>query len=899
MFHRGRVGELTTPAQDDPTEPAPGEKATGFLGGAPWALLLTAAGVILWLWPLGLGGAMPVGGDVTQFFLGLMGVLSRSLVENRLPIWNDLWGYGFPGIGESQMGVYYPPHLILYRMLPTERAYVASLVLHTAWGALGTWWAARRFGVSAAGAGLAAFAFSAGGFFAIHMPHPWGYTTGSWMPWAWGLTWSILDDRGPAPAARLLGLSLVIVLQLLPGHFQLAFFTLVGIVLMIVLRLVDLRIDLPHGDGPGTTGLARPWGNAALVMLCLAFAFPLAALQVVPTARLARLAAGQRDFDYLSLCATTPLHLVNYVAPGLFHRSPLWRPLVWTPFHTSPEEQLAYVGLIPLFLAILAAVRGSRHDPATRVLTVLAIGTLLLSLGPFVPGFRLLIALPGFSFFRAAARWGLGTSLAVAILAGKGFDACRGWPALGRALAALAILAAFWIGLVVGLVELGVRSGSPGGNTAIAGLFQRIFQARPWTGDPDFLSVIGQARRPASDARIPPILGRAGVASRPKDTRGFLDRRGEIYGEELAETAAVLLGIVALAAVGTTRKGRNVFPAGLILLTFLDLMLLGRHRLVETGPLRPLVEQSPILARLASEPRGERIADGFRNLPMLAGLNPIFAYRTLDLPALEPLTALAHGPLFVESMRDPVRKAMRAAGVGLRVLDPTEVAAERLRSRSSEPPGVSETVQDPTLAAWLFGASWVEDQGEWSTRFRLVRAEDRPAVAWFVPLTAANQPAMLDVWSGDTGPLLELFDRARPLEVERPSSLRWDIPVDTDGEGWVIVTQLADPQWQARWTERDGREARPAEILPAFRREASAGGWQRVRVPGPGRWVLHLEYSAADVTLGLWISAAAWPLWGAVLAVMAARAKSRRRQAPCPVRSEWPSSEHPDTPRAS
>ena len=110
--------------------------------GGP-ALLMLLVGLLFWLWPIGIGGKMPVGGDVTQFFLGLMGVLTAALREARLPVWNDLWGYGFPGIGESQMGVYYPPHLLLYGLLPTEYAYVASLLVHTFWGALGAWWAAR------------------------------------------------------------------------------------------------------------------------------------------------------------------------------------------------------------------------------------------------------------------------------------------------------------------------------------------------------------------------------------------------------------------------------------------------------------------------------------------------------------------------------------------------------------------------------------------------------------------------------------------------------------------------------------------------------------------------------------------------------------------------------------
>ena len=75
-------------------------------------------------------------------------------------------------------------------------------------------------------------------------------------------------------------------------------------------------------------------------------------MQLGPTARLARLAAAQRDYEYLSGFAATPVHLVSYVAPGLFQRSPLWRPVAWDPFRTSPEEHLAYIGLVPLFLAL-------------------------------------------------------------------------------------------------------------------------------------------------------------------------------------------------------------------------------------------------------------------------------------------------------------------------------------------------------------------------------------------------------------------------------------------------------------------------------------------------------------------------------------------------------------------
>lgn len=830
-------------------------------GRSGLAIFLLMVGLLLWLWPFGVGGKMPVGGDVTQFFLGLMGVLGSALRKGRLPVWNDLWGYGFPGIGESQMGVYYPPHLILYGLLPTEWAYVVSLLLHTLWGALGAWWAARRFGVTPMGSSLSAFAFSASGFFVIHMPHPWGYTTGSWMPWAWGLTWSLLTSLRPHLALRRFLLSLTLVLQLLPGHFQIAFLTQVGIMLMVVWCMLEPWIcgerveDIATGDV-----LARRTGRVLVIGGCLIAVFPLAALQLWPTARLARLAAAQRDFEYLSQFAATPWHLVNYIAPGLFHRSPLWRPLVWTPFQTSPEEQLGYVGLVPLFLAILVVWHQLRGDRSVRTLALIVGVTLILSLGPFVPGFRLLINLPGFSFFRAPARWSLATALALSILAGKGMDCCVDWPRPGRSLAWLSGLSAAWILVVLGLIELALASGPSNGRPWLTGLFQKAFQSRPWTDDPGFLAVMAEARRPAGDPRLP---------------RTFVESRGEIYVRELAGTTGLLVGILAVVWFTSSRSRREHLPACLIMLTFVDLMILGRHRLVAVGPLRPLINQSPVLARLAREPRGTRSVDGFGNLSMLVGLEPVVAYRTLDLPSLKPLNDLARDPLGPDGFRVGVRKAMRAAGVGVRVLNPFETAIERRLARSKGSKDETETIDDPTLAGWIFGPEWRSQQGAWSSRFRILHPEADPHRAWFLPLTALSRPAMLEIWDGDPKPLLELFDQALPLRQEARGTQFMDVSVDADVPGWVIITQLADPQWRARWLDSHGQGEIPAEILPTFRRNLSEGGWQRIRVPGPGRWTLRLEYVATDVSRGLAISAVSWPVWCLIIAAVAVRARGK------------------------
>ncbi len=137
-------------------------------------------------------------------------------------------------------------------------------------------------------------------------------------------------------------------------------------------------------------------------------------------------------------------------------------------------------------------------------MTALAVVTLILSLGPNVPGFRLLIACPGFSFFRAPARWSLPCSMALAILAGKGLDGWRQWPRPGRALIGFAAVAAVWVGLIVGLIELSasVASADRSGSSAAASALRLGFQAISWSGPRGWDTVVAQARQPVPDAEV-------------------------------------------------------------------------------------------------------------------------------------------------------------------------------------------------------------------------------------------------------------------------------------------------------------------------------------------------------------------------------------------------------------
>jgi len=797
--------------------------------GNRWVPRLAMLGAVLaWLWPIGLGGQMPVGGDATQFSMGLMAFLKASIRAGRLPIWNDLWGFGFPGLAESQMGVFYPPHWLLFGCFSTETATVASLVLHSLWGALGANWAARRFGCSEIAAALAGFTWATCGFYEIHLPHQWAGSVGSWMPWAWCLAWQISRGEGSRRTPWLL--AAVLALQVLPGHFQLAFVTEVGCLALAMVaseRSVSRRL--------------------ALVLAILGM-IPLAAAQLWPTLRLASLSDSRRDFEYLSGFAASPIHFISYVAPGLFHRSPLWRPVVWDPFHTSPEELLHYVGLIPLFLAIGAMIRGFRADPAVRALAVLVGLTVFLSLGPYAPGFEWLIKLPGFSFFRAAGRWGLATSLAMAILAGRGFDLLATWPRVGRSVRRFVLTCFVSLGLVVLGLELALAGSSGESWKPVASAFEQVGRLSPWAGRPGertFRDVMATARQHRSDVRFQ--IGYARTDGRLPPSRGIsLDlQRFRLYARELGEAVALL---VTLLVVSRWASRPRTFAAALLMISFADSLILARHRHYDLGPARPLIEQSPMLRRLSQEPRGTRSLDPGQNLLMMVGVDGVLAYRTLDLPSPFGLVQMIQGRVAGAQATEP----MRVAGVDLRLLDPLE--NQNLPDDVLHPYWDQvETIRDPALAGWVTGTEFVRASG--LTDFRLVRLKVPATRAWLLPSSE------LEKVDGMVNPrlLIEKFRGAKPLAFRSdvPERAEVDLSIADRTSSMVVLSVTFDPEWQAWWTSPEG-DRRPARV------EKVLGGWQGVTAPEPGRWTLHLDYPGQAVRVGIGVSVVAWVLWALI-----------------------------------
>ncbi len=803
-----------------------GETVTALHRWGP--LVLATVGVLAWLWPIGLGGKMPVGGDVTQFSIGLMAELARAIHDGRIPFWNDLWGYGFPGLAESQMGVYYLPHLLAYGLLPLEAAYTTLLVAHTLWATWGAYWAARQFGASRGGAAVSGFAFATCGYFLVHLPHQWGASTASWMPWAWGLAWRA--SRGTCGPRALLWLAAVLAVQILPGHFQLAFITEVTTLVVAAVGFLSTLRESPR----------RTVRRVFVFGLSLGAVLLLSTMQLAPTAELAGLAREQRTVDYLGAFSSPPTHLISYVAPGLFHQSPLWRPLAWDAFHAMPEEHLATIGLVPLFLAFVSLRRW--REPETVGLIVAVLAATAFSLGPYLPGFSLYCQSPGFSFFRAPSRWGAGAMLGLALLAGRGFDVLPQMLRPSRSLWMFLIGASGLLVLVVGTIELAFAATEPAAGKpsmpAVADGLQRAFALLPWDNEPTLAQRMAEMRRPSADSRVSIALARQGITRPTAEDLTLSKSRGAVYRDELGPTVAIL---VLLAGLSLVAGKRRVFVIGLLAVMLLESGVWSRKRVFELGPIEDLRKQSPVLGELAKLPRGTRSVDSGKNMSMVAGVAPVGAYRTLDLPVLPNVTFLASGA-GAESGR-----AQKLIGVGV-------VATPNARS--------STIVNDPTLLGWLTSEAWAKGMIAQSPNVANVainRSETEPVRAWF----ARELPVVTGTRLDEA--LLQVFDGFVPVQIRSTTPERVTVDFESTEPGTLLVMSLYYPRWRATLN------GQPAAVEERF-------GLQAVKVPEAGRWTLELSYDSTHDRIALGVSGLAWVGWIVLYCLSIRRQKQAARE---------------------
>lgn len=364
-----------------------------------WMWIAVVAGFVLfytaYFMPALYRGALLAPGD------GLLYHLPFFLAP--LQVWSPLMLSGYGILGDPQAQVLYPLRILA----PTYNMFVASAYIVAA---LGTFGLALRLTQSRMAALFAALVMSGSAFMLSHLGHVSIVHATAWAPWVlWACVVVPVSDGWKIVA---LG-AIAIALSLLGGHPQACV-----IVLMLTVALALYSIVLRWR----ASGLGSSFALAIRFVAMFGLGILLAAPMLVPAAQAAaesvQLHWTKADFDSFR---HTPASLRMLVFPNMYggvtdgpyggYRGP-----------GSPTELSIYVGILPLFLALVAIGDRARRSAiwfwagACSVAFVLMLGTL-------TPLGEILYRTPVLGRFGAQARFGLVSTLAFAVLAAYGIAA--------------------------------------------------------------------------------------------------------------------------------------------------------------------------------------------------------------------------------------------------------------------------------------------------------------------------------------------------------------------------------------------------------------------------------------------------------------------------------------------
>jgi hypothetical protein len=362
--------------------------------------------------------------DLYQCFYPRKVILAAALRAGTFPLWDPFTNGGQPYLAMPPYTAFHPSNL-LYALLPPIAAFNAILVLHVFLCAVAAYWLARTVGLSRPAAFVTGIAYAFAGV---------TLSTANLIGWLLALPWVPLtiglahraerDGRSLAPAAIAASMPLF---ASMPEAAAVLFITLLA------------------------------WRfRASTAALIIAGAIGLSLVATLPaTSVVAQSSRGtiQRTYESFTSWSIHPRRLPELIVPQYLgptntlderdYRGRQWETLGF------PLLLSIYFG-VPLLLvaAVGACTRNDQVAVPRGALAAVAIIGLLLSLGRYLPGFRLIYDfVPLVTLFRYPSKALVLMLLPVAILAGCGVErvaANRRSALLLAAVVTLDLLSAGW-----------------------------------------------------------------------------------------------------------------------------------------------------------------------------------------------------------------------------------------------------------------------------------------------------------------------------------------------------------------------------------------------------------------------------------------------------------------------
>lgn len=343
--------------------------------------------------------------DILHSNLPAKYILSTSFKNKTLPLWENKIGQGFPITSEGIIGTFYLQNLLIFSIFPFKIAIPLNYLVTFTIAALGMYLLLQKLNADKYASILGAVSYTFCASMMLHVQHINFIQSASLLPI---ILLFIINFLEKPKIAKGFLISFLFSQLFFAGFIQI--FTYAVIIFFIFIFFYNTYVVKKR--------LIRTIFSCLLIIL---FSLSLSAVQLLPSYELIKESDRQEGVEPSKILDAFPLfprNFQSYLNPSILgnasngtYNSNDWKKngIYW--------ENTAYIGKIPLFLAIasIILILMKRPKNAYSPITITLIITILLSLGRFSPT-HIFFSFPPLNFFRVPSRFILFTQLFAVLL---------------------------------------------------------------------------------------------------------------------------------------------------------------------------------------------------------------------------------------------------------------------------------------------------------------------------------------------------------------------------------------------------------------------------------------------------------------------------------------------------